>query len=761
MTRRTAKKNKRKRAGEVRRRTRPPKNNAERNHFEEEAYSEQEIAAAAPAPRKLAGGPQAFLERVGYGKNDHNERRSRFDRRSGHEDRRSKAKGERRGEWGARVTGRDRPAKGRDRVAPGRGRGRKQESNVVIIHGEVQKNSRGFAFLLHKPEDYFIPAHMASKLLTGDSIKAWIDSRSKEVLKLETVKRQIKSFIGTYEANFDTRIVVLSDRTMREEVYIRERPAIQGLRHLDKVLVEITKYEPKLEGRIVRTFGKELAPKFDTMAVVVRSQWPQEFSEQASQEAERLSKEIQEQAAAAGYEGRKDLREKPFVTIDGKDARDFDDAVLVEKTKAGYVLYVAIADVSEFVRPETKLDEEAYGRATSVYFPEWVIPMLPEALSNGACSLRPNEEKLTLTCEMHYDEQGRKRSTKVYESVIRSHRRCIYEDVQKEFEAGEEFWKVPYELFRLIKASRHKRGSLDLDLPEAKLVLDENSDTIDIKKLERVDSHRLIEEFMIAANESVTEIMEREGWPFVYRVHEPPQTEALERFERFAVALGLKPNLGGGTDPKMFARFIDSLKENPYAQTLYYLMLRSLKQARYEPVNLKHFGLASQAYTHFTSPIRRYPDLMVHRILKRYVRRKQFGDGQLEEFMDYLVEACEHCSKRERKAEELDRTVIKVKKARFMAKHIGEEFEAKITNCNENGVFVELAQWFIDGLVPIDELGGDYFEFIEQRMMLKGKRTGKKYRIGDTIRVSVLRVDVDNGYVDFTLAENLLEDAAV
>jgi ribonuclease R len=286
-------------------------------------------------------------------------------------------------------------------------------------------------------------------------------------------------------------------------------------------------------------------------------------------------------------------------------------------------------------------------------------------------------------------------------------------------------------------------------------VLDENSDTIDIKKTERLDSHRLIEEFMIAANESVTELMEREGWPFVYRVHEPPQSEALERFERFAVALGLKPKLGDGRNPRTIARFIETLKDNPFSQILYYLILRSLKQARYDPVNLKHFGLASEAYTHFTSPIRRYPDLMVHRILKRYVRHQRLNETELSEFTDYLFDACDHCSKQERKAEGLDRTVIKVKKARFMAKHMGEELDSKVTNVSTAGLFVELGKWFVEGLIPIDELGGDYFEFIEDRLMLRGKRTGKKYKIGDDVRVSVLRTDVDNGFIDFTLAENL------
>lgn len=635
---------------------------------------------------------------------------------------------------------------------------------MVVVRGEIQKNAKGFAFLLHKPEDIFIPPQFARKLLTGDVVEVQMNTRSRDIYDVEIVSRALKAFIGTYEANFDRRIVLLSDRTMREEVVIKERPAVEGLRHGDKVQVEITRYEPHLEGRIVRTFGAALAPKFDTLAVVVRSQWPQEFSTQAQNEAARLSEEIQVEAAASGYRGRKDFREKPFVTIDGKDARDFDDAVLVEKTSSGYVLYVAIADVSEFVRSGTQLDEEAYGRATSVYFPEWVIPMLPEALSNGACSLRPHEEKLTLCCEIHYDHNGKKRSSKVYEAVIRSHRRCIYEDVQREQGQGLEFWKHPYELYQLIRLSRNKRGSLDLDLPEAKIVLDENSDTIDIRKTERLDSHRLIEEFMIAANESVTEIMEREGWPFIYRVHEPPKPEALERFERFAMALGLKPKLGDGTDPRMLARFIDTLKENPYATTLYYLMLRSLKQARYDPVNLKHFGLASQAYTHFTSPIRRYPDLMVHRILKRYVRHKAFGGEELAKVEEYLLDACDHCSKQERKAEELDRIVTRVKKARFMNRHLGEEFEARVTNVNEKGLYVELSTYFVDGLVAIDELGDDYFEFNEQRMMLTGKRTGKKYRIGDIIRVAVLRTDLDNGYVDFTMAEEGLaaeEDATL
>jgi len=730
------------------------------------------VPGAVQAKAPARGGPEGFLQRIGLkaGKPQEERRggRDRRDRRESPPIRDNKERSPqrelepKRNKFDKKFDKRDKRSgkgldKGRDK---GRGRSRsKEKGGAVEVHGEVQKNSRGFAFLLHKPEDIFIPPNFAAKLLTGDVVKATIVARTKEILSLETVKRAIKGFIGTYEAGFTERFVVLADRTMREEVLIKEPPAIAGLRHGDKVLVEITKYEPRLEGRVTQSFGPTLAPKYDTLAVVTRSQWPQEFSDEVKEEAAKLSKEIQEEAAKSGYKGRKDLREKPFVTIDGKDARDFDDAVLVEKTASGYVLYVAIADVSEFVRPGMKLDDEAYGRATSVYFPEWVIPMLPESLSNGACSLRPDEEKLTLTCEMHFDINGKKRSERVYESVIRSHRRCIYEDVDVEAKAGKEFWKIPYELYRLIRESRNRRGSLDLDLPESKVVLDENSDTIDIKKVERVDAHRLIEEFMIAANEAVTELMEREGWPFIYRIHEPPQSEALQRFERFALALGLKPKLGDGRDPKMFANFITTLKEHPFASVLYYLMLRSLKQARYDPVNLKHFGLASQAYTHFTSPIRRYPDLMVHRLLKRFVRHENFeSDAELQEFEDYLIESCDHCSKQERKAETLDRQVTKVKKSRFMAKHMGEEFDARITNVSDAGIYVELLTYFVDGLVPVGELEGDYFEFVEDRLMLVGKRTGKKYRIGDPVRVSVLRTDVDNGFIDFTLSENLIAE---
>ncbi len=643
--------------------------------------------------------------------------------------------------------------RGGHKVQPG------SRAPLQIIEGEVQKNKKGFAFLLQaKTDDVFIPADFASQLVTGDFVKVWLDPKNQEVLKLEVTRRGIKNFVGVFVAHKKKAYVELRDKTMLELVEIDLPPGISPhgsseYKDGDKVMVEITQYEPRLRGKILQNFGPKLSPKFDTLAVVTRAQWPQEFSLEAQNIAnEKSLSSINDQLNSLGKpNSRRDLRDKPFVTIDGKDARDFDDAVCVEKSRSGFILYVAIADVSEFVPEGSVLDQEAYERSTSVYFPDYVVPMLPEALSNGSCSLKPNEERLTLVCEMHFDFEGRKKSSRVFEAVILSKRRCIYEDVQKEFDAGAPEWVEPYELFRILRKLRFERGSLDLDLPEAKVILDETGETIDIIKAERMDAHRLIEEFMIVANETVTELMERENWPFVYRIHEDPDPDALAKFQRFAMALGLKLDLGDGSDPKKISSVMHSVLAHPLSNVLSYLLLRSLKQARYDIENLGHFGLASENYTHFTSPIRRYPDLMVHRILKRYAKMQPFVGDELGAFKKYLVTATEHCSSYERKAGRIAATVEKIKKARFMEKFLGETLSGKISSINQNGIFVELDRWFVEGFVPMDEIGGDYYEFDEEKIMLFGKRTGKKFKLGDKLTVTVLRCDLDQGFVDFTL----------
>ena len=725
------------------------------------------------------GGPQGFLDRIASGeiaraKPHPGEAKGGRDRSSTSAARRPKDEdGRKKTNGNTKKKPKDeyRPAKGAD-THPRRPKSRTEPETkggakrVAYVQGEIQKNRRGFAFLIAEPQDVFIPPEYAEGLLSGDTIKVWVNTKGREILKVDIVKRGIHQFIGTYLPQGGKHYVQLRDRTMEELVLVKapdvKEPAFASLHAGNKVLAIIETYEPLPRGRLLQDYGPNLAPKLDTLAVVTRAQWPQEFSPEATEEAARASLEvIQGETGKLGKAGgRKDLRDKAFVTIDGRDSRDFDDAVHVERTKTGFVLYVAIADVGEFVKQGGGLDGEAYGRSTSVYFPDSVLPMLPEALSNEACSLKPKVDRLTLTCEMHYDTSGKKRQVRVYESVISSHRRCVYEDVQKEFEAGDAFWQAPYELFNALKLYRQNRGALDMDLPEAKLILDEAGNTIDITKAERKDAHKVIEEFMIAANESVTELMEREGWPFVFRVHETPKPEALTRFLVFARALGLKPDLGDGSSPKKIARFLDSIEGHPLEQVLTYLILRSLKQAKYMPENVGHFGLASEAYTHFTSPIRRYPDLMVHRILKRYIRHEPYAGPEWDEIHSYLAEATEHCSRYERKAEQLARAVEKVKKARFMLSHTGETLSARITNVSEVGLYIELDKWFVEGLVPNDEIGEDFFEFNPEKLLLYGRRSGRKIRIGDEVEVMVLRCDTEQGFIDFTMriGENPLNE---
>jgi ribonuclease R len=631
----------------------------------------------------------------------------------------------------------------------------KETINLIEIEGEIDKKKQGYAFLLHSPEDYFISEKLAKNLTHGDIVKAIINPKTKEVTSLEVKTRSLKKFIGTLFINKKEKKVIYEERGITYEVFIEHIEKNIEIHNEDKVLVEITQYNPYLKGKILKSFGKKLAPKYDTFSIVVRSGWPQHFSKEAIEESKKLAYEIQEQAKLNHYKGRKDLRDRDFVTIDGKDSRDFDDAICVEKTNHGYILYVAVADVAEFVKQNSLLDKEAYQRATSVYFPEWVIPMLPETLSNGACSLNPNEEKLVLVCEMHFNFEGKKKTAKVYEAVIKSKRRCIYEDVQKEYENGVHFWQIPYELYFKIRKNRFIKGALDLDLPETKIILDKEGNTIDIKKLERLDSHKLIEEFMIAANESVTEIMEREKWPFVYRVHEPPKNDALEKLIFFTKAYGIKFNFQDSNNPKTYSKFIELIKDKPFSNALNYLLLRSLKQAKYYPENLYHFGLASRAYTHFTSPIRRYPDLIVHRTIKQYLKNRKLSEEERRNLNQYLITACEHCSIQERKAEKLDRQVIKIKKARFMEPRLGEVFNSIITNVSEAGLFIELEDFFIEGLVPIDLIGHDYFEYLENKFLIRGKRTGLQFRIGDRLKVQLVKVDIEQGNCEFELIKKL------
>ena len=484
--------------------------------------------------------------------------------------------------------------------------------------------------------------------------------------------------------------------------------------------------------------------------------FPKKVQEEASQ--------LPEEPPSKEVEGRVDLRSETVVTIDGETAKDFDDAVCVQKEGKNYRLWVSIADVSFFVKKNSPIDHEAYERATSVYFPGGVIPMLPEVLSNDLCSLRPNEEKMTFTCEMEFDETGRRLNFSIYESVILSRHRMTYTAIQaildKDKVTCEKYADmVPHvalmqELKEKLKKQKSQRGCLDFDLPESELILNLLGEIETIVRRSRLDAHMIIEEFMIAANETVAEFMFEKNQPFIYRVHEEPDPMTLAEFNELAHNLGYSVEYQKKSHPKVYARLLEKVEGKPEEKILNTALLRSMRLARYSESNLKHFGLASECYTHFTSPIRRYPDLIVHRLLKNELKREaKLTDKANDELEASLGKDANHCSKLERRAEEAEREFVALKKAQFMVDKVGSQFVGYISGVTEFGLFVELADFFIEGLVHVKTLKDDYYQFIEERYMMKGRHTKNEYHLGQKVLVEVRSVDIDKRQIDFVMME--------
>jgi ribonuclease R len=454
----------------------------------------------------------------------------------------------------------------------------------------------------------------------------------------------------------------------------------------------------------------------------------------------------------------------PIVTIDGERARDFDDAVYLRKTAARYELFVSIADVAHYVQPGTALDQEAYARATSVYFPDRAIPMLPEALSNGICSLNPNEDRLTKTVAIEFDAKGRVVRTRFFNSVIRSHERMTYTAVRrilsdKDPESLERYrdlieqFTLMEELALLINGTRRARGNLDFDLPEAEIILDIQGMPENIMRAERNIAHRIIEEFMIAANEAVARHLKENNFPLLYRVHEGPDQESIEAIAPFLLSLGYRlPLKRERITPLEIQKLLEACRGKPEEKVINHLVLRAMKQAHYQPENIGHFGLASVCYTHFTSPIRRYPDLIVHRMLDRALRGNQVKPGERDELMAYLVEAGKHTSERERNAMDAEREVVDLKKAQFMMDKLGEEFSGVITSLATFGFFVELDAYFVEGLVRLSTLTDDDYNYYEKEYVIQGRRHGRRFRLGDPLRVKVARINAFRSEIDFELA---------
>ncbi|WP_345782589.1 ribonuclease R [Desulfurobacterium pacificum] len=532
----------------------------------------------------------------------------------------------------------------------------------------------------------------------------------------------------------------------------------------DYVVVEIVSYPSETRGpvgKVIENLGKKGA-KLDIELIIRKFDLPVEFPPEVLEEAEKIPEKVTEKE----IKDRVDLRDQLCFTIDGETAKDFDDAVAIEKLPNGnYKLFVHIADVSHYVKPGSALDLEAYKRGTSVYFPDRCIPMLPEKLSNGICSLNPGVDRLTFTCEMEINKKGIVIDYKIYESVIHSKARLTYtiaqkiidgdEEAQKQFPHVVEPLKHMYELAQILHRKRYKRGSLDFDLPEPVVVLNAEGEPVDIYKAERLWSHRIIEEFMIVANETVAEYMFWTDYPSIYRVHESPDREKLQEFLNFVRSLGIRvPAVKNDIQPKLLQKILEQVEGKPEEKLVNYLMLRTMARAKYSPDNIGHFGLASTHYTHFTSPIRRYADLQLHRLVKMALKG-EFTPESIPAWEEKLEIVCKHVTERSINADEAERDVIELKKLQFAANHIGEVFEAIITGVTEQGLYVETIEQVIPGFVHVTNLKNDYYMCIPKQYCLVGEKSGTVFRIGDRVLVKLLNVDLENRKAEFEMVRKL------
>lgn len=628
----------------------------------------------------------------------------------------------------------------------------------------VDKNHKGFAFLIfenRRNEDAFVPPHEASSLFHGDRVEVTLTKRG-QVTGLTVLEHRFRELVGRFEPHPSQRQtksgwVVYERKRAREEVFVPEAPA--GIKPGDWVQASLEFHDSgphPVTARITENYGELLPAWSDIRMVAAEYNLIEKHTEAAEREAKAYSLDLD-------LQNRVDMRNTPFITIDGETARDFDDAVYVERNGTGYVLWVAIADVSHYVKPGTSLDQEARSRGTSVYFPERAFHMLPRALSENLCSLRPSEPRLAFVARMEMDAGGQRHKTELFEAVIESKRRATYNEIQAEWEknASNPDWEYRphFDLFKQLRKLRSKRGSIDFDLPEAELKVGEDGEPTSIKERARQDAHRLIEEFMIGANEAVTDWMMERAWPFIYRIHDEPTEEKIDRFLKLASNVGVHAKLSEGDLAQALSDLVRRIDGHPAQALLNMMLLRSMKQAVYSSTHGIHFGLASQGYTHFTSPIRRYPDLVVHRMLRLALRteqKKNLGERRpsREELERELADIAEHCSYRERIAADAERESIRLKQVRFMISKVGEEFEGRVIGMADPGLFIMLKDPFVEGMIPKDTMNDDSYEYSEERMIFFGRRKRKTFRIGDDVKIQVVKADLDRRQVDFALLEH-------
>ena len=646
-------------------------------------------------------------------------------------------------------------------------KGKYQKSRGVFLTGVFTAHPKGFGFVSvdGMEEDVFIPEDQVHGAMHQDTVQITVkpgqSGKRREGAVNRIVKRGTDRIVGLYQESRNFGFVIPDNERYTRDIFVPKEDS-GGAVNGHKVVVELVSYgtdRKSPEGKVVEILGHISDPGTDILSIVKGYDLPVEFPEKVMRQAERVPDRISE----ADMQGRTDLRDVQMVTIDGEDAKDLDDAVSLEMNGGQYILGVHIADVANYVQEGSALDREAFERGTSVYLVDRVIPMLPRRLSNGICSLNEGQDRLALSCIMTIDQKGKVLDHVIAETVIRVDRRMTYTSVKKILEEQDAEESARYEeivpmfqrmqeLAGLLRARRRARGSIDFDFPETKVILDEKGEPVEIRPYDRNTATKIIEDFMLIANETVAEDYFWQELPFVYRTHENPYPDRMKKLSTFINNFGYSIRFREDeVHPKELQKLLERLEGTPEETLISRLTLRSMKQAKYTTECTGHFGLAARYYCHFTSPIRRYPDLQIHRIIKDSLRGRM-NQEKIEHYRKILDEVAKQSSERERRADEAERETIRLKKAEYMSRHLWEEYEGVISGVTGWGLYVELPNT-VEGLVHVASLQGDYFEYNENAYEMVGQRTGKTYRLGQTVRVQVVKADRTTRTVDFELAE--------
>jgi ribonuclease R len=637
-----------------------------------------------------------------------------------------------------------------------------------LVRGKVSAHAKGFAFVIPEEsgmDDIFIPPNETNNAMNGDIVLVRVSSNSsgsrREGTVVRIVERGVDQIVGTFTQSKHFGFVIPDDKKFASDIFIpksAQKGAIEG----HKVVVKLTAYpegRKSAEGEVIEILGHKNDPGVDILSIIHKHGITVEFPEEVMEQANNVPDTIDE----SEIPNRKDLRDQTIVTIDGADAKDLDDAVTVTKLDNGnYKLGVHIADVTYYVKESSPIDEEAFDRGTSVYLVDRVIPMIPHRLSNGICSLNPQVDRLTLSCDMEISPDGDVVNHEIFQSVIKTTERMTYSDVNKILVDKDEELRKHYQplvpmfeqmedLAQILRTKRMKRGAIDFDFKEAKVLVDDEGEPTDVVLRERSVAEKLIEEFMLVANETVAEHFHWMEVPFIYRIHEDPKEDKLQRFFEFITNFGLiVKGTANSVHPRALQEIIEDVQGKSEEMVVSTMMLRSMQQAKYDPESLGHFGLATEFYTHFTSPIRRYPDLIVHRLIRTYLIEGKIDQSTREKWGAQMGNIAQHTSSRERRAVDAERETDELKKAEYMEDKVGEEYDGIISSVTNFGMFVELPNT-IEGLVHVSYMTDDYYRFDERHLAMIGERTGNVFRIGDEITIRVISVNKDERAIDFEI----------